>query len=126
MLSSMPVRRIVALALGYLMIAHFLFGIFLTARLMIGVGAYAAYLWFMLPYVGILSVFLLGVLLAHLHRLRWAAVSLLLGLGLSVGVGVYDLANVRCQIQGGGVGATYTIWWWYYEPFWYGYEPGTI
>lgn len=51
------VRRIVALVLGHLMIAYFLVGVFFTAWLMIGAGAYAEFLRFMLPYLGILTVF---------------------------------------------------------------------
>ena len=93
--SNMRVRRAVVLVLGYLMIAHFLLGIFFTAWLMIGVRAYAKGFWFLFPYVGILTVFVLSVLLAHARRLRWAAVSLVLGLGLSVGACVYDFANAR-------------------------------
>ena len=108
------------------MIAHFLLGIVLTAWLMVSMGAYAHCLWFLLPYIGILTVFLVSVLLAHNRRVGWAAVSLVLGLSLSVGACAYDLANARWQMNGGGTGAKYTIWWWYYEPLWYGYEPGNV
>ncbi|MFQ5807270.1 MAG: hypothetical protein ACE5I3_12545 [Phycisphaerae bacterium] len=118
--------RTIVLVVAYLAVAHFSFGLYLTSRLMIGSDCPTSYVWFVLPYVGITGVFLLSIVLAHSNRLRWSALALVVGLLLSVSACVYDFANHRYQLTGGGIGPTYTMWWWYYEPFWYGYEPGNL
>lgn len=119
--------RIFELALGYLGVAHFTFGLYLTvleARIVPEYWLY--YIIFCLPYLGITLVFLAAVVLAHNRRLRLASLLLTLGLVLSVCMCAYDFSHHRYHLSGGGTGATYTIWWWYYEPYWYGYKPGNI
>ncbi|MFH1417828.1 MAG: hypothetical protein ABII12_06025 [Planctomycetota bacterium] len=126
MSGSKQISRIIVLVFSCLMLAHFAIGIYLTSRLMFASDRPGAYAWFLLPYVGILGVFLLSGVLAYARRTRSSIAALLLGLSLSTAACVYDFTHARYQIGGGGTGATYTIWWWYYEPFWHGYEPGNL
>jgi uncharacterized membrane protein YczE len=126
MLAGRGLFQFALLGVGYLLLAYFSFGIYLTCRLMRGSGAELLYLTFLAPYLGIFALSILGTVLAHLGRLRWGAVVLGLAVMVAVAACAYDLMHHRCQITGGGVGETYTIWWWYYEPFWYGYKPGNV
>ena len=116
----------IVLIISYLAIAHFAIGLYQTFRLVLFSDAHASYFWFSLPYVGITGIFVASVALGHLRRLRWSVVTLGLGLLVSVAVCAYDFKNHRHQIDGTGHGPTYVIWWWYYEPFWHGYEPGNV
>ncbi len=116
----------VVLVLGYMALAHFAIGLYHTFRLALIPDMCSTILWVSLPYIGITGIFVASVLLGHFHRLRWSTVTLVLGLFVSVAACVYDFQNHRYQITGGGIGATYTIWWWYYEPFRHGYKPGNL
>jgi hypothetical protein len=118
--------RTVLLVIAYLGAAHFLVGLFFTFRLMFASDAPEGYLWFSLPYVGITAVFVVAIVHGHIYRLRLSGVAVALGLLVSVAACMYDFRNHRYQISGTGHGPTYTIWWWYYEPFWQDYEPGKL
>lgn len=127
MMSVHPRRvQTAVLLVGYLGLAHFVIGLFLTLKLMFGSDSPVAYFWYSLPFVGIAAVFVAAIVLGHFRRLRWSAVTLIVGLLVSVAMCVYDFQNGRYQITGTGHGAMYTMWWWYYEPFWQGYEPGDV
>lgn len=125
---SVHARRVqtAVLLVGYLGLAHFVIGLFLTLRLMFGSDSPVPYFWYSLPFIGITGVFVASIVLAHLRRLQGSAVTLIAGLLVSVAACVYDFQNNRYQVSGTGHGATYTMWWWYYEPFWHGYEPGNV
>jgi hypothetical protein len=125
MLAARKVLRVGLLAIGYLSLAYFAFGIYLTCKVLAGIGAWRS-LAFLAPYLGIVALFATATCLAHTGRLTWGAILLALALLGSIGACAFDLANHRCQITGGGTGETYTIWWWYYEPLWYGYKPGNV
>jgi hypothetical protein len=116
----------VVLVIACLGIAHFVVGLFLTLRLMFSSDSPGTYVWFSLPYIAITGIFVASVVCGHIRRFRWSAVTLVLGLFVSVAPCLYDLQNHRYQANGGGTGAQYFIWWWYYEPFWHGYEPGNV
>lgn len=118
--------HIVVLACSYLASVHFAFGIFLTLRLGYATDIPTTFIWFSLPYIAILGIFVTSIVLGHSRHYRGSIVALVLGLLVSVGACIYDFQNYRYQIGGGGIGATYTIWWWYYEPFWHGYKPGNV
>jgi len=122
--------RTVVLALGYLALVHFAIGLYHVFRLILFSDARATYLWFSLPYIGITGIFVASILLGHIRRLRWSAITLFLGLFVSVAACVYDVRNQRYQfhITGGPAvrGPVYVIWWWYCEPFWHGYKPGNV
>ena len=120
----------VVLVLGYLALAHFAIGLYHAFRLVLFTDAHATYLWFSVPYIAITGIFVVSVVLGHIRRLRSSAITLLLGLFVSVAACVYDVRNQRYQfhVTGGPAvrGPVYVIWWWYYESFWHGYEPGNL
>ena len=122
--------QIVVLVLGYLAVAHFAVGLYHTFRLVLFSDAHAAYFWFSLPYIGITGIFVASIVLGHVRRFRWSAVTLVVGLIVSAAACLYDVKNQRYQIHITGApvvrGPVYVIWWWYYEPFWHGYEPGNV
>ncbi len=109
--------RIVVLVLGYLALAHFAIGLYHTFRLVLFTDAHAAYFWFSLPYIGITGIFVVAVVLGHMRRFRWSAVTLLVGLIVSVAACVYDVKNQRYQIHVTDSpavrGPIYFTWWWY-------------
>jgi hypothetical protein len=115
----------IIILLDLALLGHFALGFYLTVRLYVALGEWLALGWFIPPYVGLTAIFVLSGFLA-VHHLRWAATTLILGVLLSACMCAYDLVNCRCRILGGGVGHVYTMWWWYYEPFWYGYTPGNV
>lgn len=118
---------IFALAFGYLAVAHFVIGLFFTLRLAKAVPDFRLHLViFSLPYMAITGIFAGSVVFGHLGRVRWSALTFVFGLFVSVAACVYDFQNHRYQISGTGHGPTYTMWWWYYEPFWHGYKPGNV
>ncbi len=118
---------IFTLAFGYLAVAHFVIGLFFTLRLANAVPDFALQLViFSLPYMGITLVFVASVVLNHLGRFGWGVLTFVFGLLVSVAVCAYDFQNARYQMSGSGHGPDYTIWWWYYEPYWHGYKPGNI
>lgn len=125
---SVQARRVqtTVIVAGYLGLAHFVIGLLLTLRVMVGSDAPVGYLFYSLPFIGITVAFLSTVILGHFRQLRWSALTLFVGLLASVAVFVYDFQNHRYQISGTGHGPTYTMWWWYYEPYWQGYEPGNL
>lgn len=107
----------VVLVLGYLALAHFAIGLYHMFRMALITDAHATYLWFTFPYIGITGVFALSVVLGHIRRLRWSALTLVVGLIVSVAACVYDVKNQRYQIHISGSpdvrGPVYVIWWWY-------------
>lgn len=120
------IAEVIVLVLSFLAVAHFVIGLFFTLRLAFSLDSPAVMVWFSLPYVGIAAIFITSLFLVLAKRLRWSAIMLVLGLLVSVGAFVYDFQNGRYQFIGTGHGPTFTIWWCYYEPFWYGYQPGNI
>ena len=120
------VIQIAVLACSFLASVHFTYGIYLTLRLGFGIDLPAHFIWFSLPYIAILGIFITSIVLGLTNRYRGSIVALVLGLLVSVGACIYDFQNYRYQIGGSGTGATYTIWWWYYEPYWHGYKPGNV
>jgi|GEM_PF-2930992 len=118
--------RIVVLVLGYLAVAHYCLGLYITTTYMLVSNSPAIYVRFALPYIGITAIFVTAIVLGHMRKLRWSAILLAAGLLVSVAACVYDFHNHRYQASGGGTGHQYFIWWWYYEPFWHGYKPGNL
>lgn len=122
-MSSKQLTRILVLALSYLSVGYFAFGLWLSSILVRSGGISAT---FFLPYVGITAIFVVAIVLGHLGRVRLSAVALGVGLVVSIAACVYDFHNYRYQLGGGGTGHKYTIWWWYYEPYWHNYRPGSV
>lgn len=118
--------RAVALCVGYLGVAHFVFGIWLTVRFMAGSAPASYWLVFISPYVGITVIYATSVVYGHRKKLRQSVVALVLALLVSASACAYDMKNHRYQLGGTGRGHIYTIWWWYYEPYWKDYTPGNL
>lgn len=121
-----PMRRLLLLMLAYLGIAHYVVGFGLTLFLAYAVSMWTYFFVFLLPYAGLMGFFVAAEVLAQKRRLGPSVMIFSLGVVLSMGMFAYDFTHVRYQISGGGSGPTYTIWWWYYEPYWYGYRPGNV
>ena len=122
-LSRKQLTRILVLAASYVAVEYFAIGLYWSFRLVLSGGIGVTYV---LPYVGIAAIFVVAIVLGHTRRVRLSAAALAVGLVVSIAACAYDLRNGRCQVQGGGVGQTYTIWWWYYEPYWHDYTPGSV
>ena len=118
--------QLFVLVTGYVAAGHFAIGHYFALRLILADGHLGTYLWFSFPYVGITTVFVASILLAHKRRLGWSSLLLIMGLLISLGMCAYDFTNARWQFVIEGHGRTYIYWWWYYEPSWYGYEPANV
>ncbi len=118
--------RNTCLAGSSLLLAHHIVGVYFTLRLELAVGVPLLAVGSLAPYTGILLLVAVAVTLGFMRRWRWGAALFVTGVLLSAALCAYDLTQARWQINGTGHGATYTLWWWYYEPFWYGYRPGNV
>jgi len=81
---------------------------------------------FLLPYLCITALFAGAVAMGHCRRIWPASILLLLGFVVPAALCTYDLSQDRYQFMVPGEGKHYTIWWWYYDPFWHGYRPGNV
>jgi hypothetical protein len=113
-----------ALLVGYLGLAHFAIGIPYTLWFLLQATSWSYSFRFITPYIIIASLFGMAVTFGQIRRAKIALTMALLGLAATVTMCAFDLSHGRCQGNGAGIGAQYTIWWWYYEPYWQGYEAG--
>ena len=118
--------RTLYLVAAALLLAHHAFGIFLTVRLELAVGVPLLTVGSLAPYTGFALLVAVALALGLTRRWRWGAALFVLAFLLSAGLFAYDFTHARWQMNGFGQGAVYTLWWWYYEPFWYNYRPGNI
>jgi len=114
--------------LALLGVGHFVLGFLLMIPLIWSLPGYrVSQTIFSLPYAGLTVLFIASFVTALRDRLRLATYLLAAAFLLSTALCAYDLTHgERAQILGGGVGHTYLFWWWYYEPYWYGYKPGNV
>ncbi|MEW6253389.1 MAG: hypothetical protein AB1716_22330 [Planctomycetota bacterium] len=120
------VVRKLYLAAAALLVIHHVIGVCLTVSLEVAVGVPVLTVGSLGPYAAIMLLVAVAFALGFTRWWGRGAVLLAVGLVSSAGLCAYDMLNHRWQMNGGGTGATYTLWWWYYEPFWYGYRPGNV
>ena len=108
-------------------IAYFARGLYLMGLFISGLPEMRTQLVvFSIPHTLLALSFVAVLILAIKKRTKIALAVLVFAFVGSVGLAWYDISHYRWQMNGGGDGHTYLIWWTYYEPRWQHYKPGTI